>query len=161
MEENMDYMISDMVTDMITDMNINNVVFYTLIYCEYHDDGWLIRGNHDYVPHGYQPRHSDKCEACDWYENGIISYDGKNIKIIKEVRINYDRYNGGFSFNIYPCEVTDENGTPLDYEYEDEIKDEYMYEYDRETPLSKWFDEVVKLNLNTEFIDETFDLLNM
>lgn len=90
--------------------------YYTFIYCMYHDDGCIIKGNHQYVPASYIMSHSGKCESCDWYPMGIISFDGSHINIIDKVRTNYDKYNGGFKFTGYIHTLTDEYGNYLDRE---------------------------------------------
>ena len=83
---------------------------YTFIYCMIHDDGCIIKGNHPYVPDGYTMRHSDKCEYIDWYNMGVIKYNGCNFDIVEDVRINYDRYGGGFMFIGYTNTLTDTSG---------------------------------------------------
>lgn len=151
-------MVSEMSLDIVKPIIIEPTIF-TLVYCMLHDDGWMIKGHHEYVPYGYKPPHSpdniNKCECCDWYMMGVISYDGKNVKIIETIRINYDRFNGGFHFCQYPCEITDEKGNYIGYEYE------YDEEYDEESPLYKWFDNIVQLKLDTDCLDESFVLLNL
>jgi hypothetical protein len=59
---------------------------------------------------------------------GVIKYDGKQVNIIEQVRINYERYGGGYQFNMYSDDITDESGNSI-------IMDD-------ESPLVKWFEEV-------------------
>ena len=105
---------------------------YTLFYCMIHDCGCLIKGNHDYTPEGYKMEHATNCaincDTSDWYNMGMISYDGTEVSIIKQVRINYERYGGGYQFHMYADDITDEIGQSI-------IMDE-------DSPLVKWFEEV-------------------
>jgi hypothetical protein len=93
-----------------------------------HDCGCIIKGNHDYTPDGYQMVHATDCESGDWYNMGVIEYDGSRINILKQVRINYERYGGGYQFNMYTDDITDETGKSI-------IMDE-------ETPLVRWFEDM-------------------
>jgi hypothetical protein len=103
---------------------------YTFIYCMMHDDGCIITGNHDYVPEGYKMQHATNCESCDWYNMGIIT---NKFDIIKAVRINYDRFGGGFTFAHYVDTLTDETGNTLVNEVLDDwIRD--IYEEHSEEP---------------------------
>ncbi len=101
---------------------------YTLFYCDMHDCGCLIKGNHDYTPEGYKMAHATNCDTCDWYSMGEIEYDGIEVSIIKKVRINYERYGGGYEFNMYAYDITDETGQSIIME--------------EDSPLVKWFEEV-------------------
>ena len=83
---------------------------YTFIYCMKHNDGCIIKGNHPYVPAGYSMRHSDHCESGDWYNMGVIRYNGSNFEVVEKMRVDYDRYGGGFMFIGYTNTLTDENG---------------------------------------------------
>ena len=108
--------------------------YYTLFYCTLHDDGFIIRGLHKYVPDNYDMKHSKKCESCDWYQMGVILYDGYFIKVIEQVRINYDRYGGGFRFIGYSGTVTDEIGNYLDI--------------DENSVLNKWIENIENIENN-------------
>jgi len=79
-----------------------------------HDDGLIIEGNHPYVPEGYTMRHCDKCESCDWYNMGIIRYNGSNFDIVESVTVDYDRYGGGFMFIGYTDTLTDMKGNMVE-----------------------------------------------
>jgi hypothetical protein len=81
-----------------------------------HDDGFIIKGNHPYVPHGYSMRHSDQCELCDWCNMGLIKYNGYNFDVVESVRVDYDRYGGGFTFIGYMDTLTDEYGITIENE---------------------------------------------
>jgi hypothetical protein len=102
--------------------------FYTFIYCTMHDEGCVIKGNHAYVPDGYSMQHSTECKWCDWTTMGIIQYDNDNDKdnfeIIQTVRINYDKYCGGFMFRFYTDTLTDEKGNSL----ENKVLDKWIEE---------------------------------
>ena len=97
--------------------------YYTFIYCMMHDDGCIIAGNHPYVPDGYSMQHSNQCESCDWYNMGVIKYDGSTFDIVESLRIDYDRYGGGFIFIGYTDTLTDEQGNPL----KNDLLNEYIY----------------------------------
>jgi len=104
-----------------------NKNYYTFMYCMMHDDGFIIQGNHDYVPYGYVIQHSDKCEVCDWCNMGVIEVSNdndndviNNIKIIKSVRVNYDRYGGGFIFRLYLNTLTDVKGNCIEFDNDDD-----------------------------------------
>ena len=84
--------------------------YYTFIYCTMHDDGCIIKGNHPYVPEGYSMQHSEECKSCDWVNMGIID---ANFDVVENVRVNYDRYDGGFMFIGYRDTLTDENGNRM------------------------------------------------
>ncbi len=101
---------------------------YTFVYCQYHDDGCIIKGNHDYVPDGYKMAHSNKCESCDWYVAGVIRYDSLIINILKTVRINFDCYGGCYTFRMYTGEITDQQGNSI-------MHDKYL-------PLLNWIEDV-------------------
>ena len=83
---------------------------YTFFYCMMHDEGCIITGKHDYVPAGYVMQHDTNCKSCDWYNMGIIN---NKFKVIMGVRINYERYCGGFTFGHYINTLTDTRGNPL------------------------------------------------
>lgn len=89
---------------------------YTFIYCMMHDDGIIIKGNHPYIPDGYFMQHSEKCESCDWHNTGLIKYNGSNFDVVERVRVNYDKYGGGFMFIGYTKTLTDENGNIVENE---------------------------------------------
>lgn len=100
-----------------------NQKMYTFIYCMMHDDGCIITGNHAYVPEGYAMRHATNCEPCDWYNVGVIN---ENFDIIEAVRLNYDRFGGGFTFGHYVDTLTDALGNPL----ENKALDNWLREHD-------------------------------
>jgi hypothetical protein len=101
---------------------------YTLFYCTMHDCGCLIKGTHEYTPDGYKMEHSTICDTMDWYNMGEIEYDGVDVSIIKQVRINYERYGGGYEFHMYAYDITDETSESIIME--------------EDSPLVKWFEEV-------------------
>jgi hypothetical protein len=91
---------------------------YTLFYCDVHDCGCVIKGNHEYTPEGYEMAHAidgcaRECDSSDWLNMGMLSYDGVEVIVIKEVRVNYDRYGGGYEFNMYSGDITDELGNRI------------------------------------------------
>ena len=61
---------------------------YTFIYCMMHDDGLIIQSNHPYVPEGYIMQHCNNCESCDWYNIGVIRYNGSNFDIVESVLLS-------------------------------------------------------------------------
>jgi hypothetical protein len=75
-----------------------------------HDDGCVIKGYHEYVPDGYIMQHANNCESCDWYNMGVVKYNGQNINVVESVRVYYDKYAGGFSFCGYCDDITDDKG---------------------------------------------------
>ena len=87
---------------------------YTFIYCMLHDDGCIITGNHPYVPAGYVMAHATNCESCDWYTMGVIQYNGSSFDIVQTLRVNYDKYGGGFIFRLYSNTLTDEKGNSIE-----------------------------------------------
>lgn len=87
--------------------------YYSFFYCMMHDDGFIINGNHPYVSEGYIMKHSDACELCDWCNMGVIMIDDDNIEIIETVRLNYDRYGGGFTFYHYSDTLSNEKGESI------------------------------------------------
>ena len=107
---------------------------YTLFYCYMHDCGCVIKGEHEYTPEGYKMAHATncarECDTSDWFNMGMLSYDGIKVTIIKEVRVNYECYGGGYEFNMYTSDITDETGNRI-------IMDD-------DEPLVKWFEEVSK-----------------
>jgi len=89
--------------------------YYSFFYCYLHDDGWIIRGRHNSVPHGYKHKHADNCDWSDWHNQGIVvTNKGGGMDIVEEVRMDYDRFGGGFTFAHYQDTLTDETGKPLD-----------------------------------------------
>ena len=108
-------------------MALDNTEF-TLFYCVAHDCGCLIKGSHEFTPQGYTMAHATNCDKADWYNMGTISYDGVDVNIIKQVRINYDNYGGYYQFNMFTDDITDDVGNSI-----------IMHE---ETPLMKWFESV-------------------
>lgn len=111
--------------------------YYSFFYCMMHDDGFIINENHDYVPEGYIMQHSEDCESCDWYNMGIIISNGISIEIIESVRLNYDKYAGGFEFRGYTDTLTNEKGEDIDM--------------DKNSVLYKWIDEIA--NNTSDFIE--------
>ena len=87
--------------------------YYTFIYCFDHDDGCIIKGRHSSVPEGYIMQHSTTCDFSDWRNMGVIQSNGSTFNVIEPVRINYDRYAGGFIFALYQDTLTDEKGNPI------------------------------------------------
>ena len=109
---------------------------FTFFYCMLHDDGFIIEGQHSYVPEGYVMPHSDNCEACDWCQMGVIchttvfypdafgstsfgstSFGSTNaFEILEPITFDYDRYAGGYTFRMYEQTLTDVKGCPVDNE---------------------------------------------
>lgn len=92
---------------------------YSFVYCMKHDDGFVVTGYHpNGPPEGYSmpclpsscEAHERKCDWCDWHTMGVIQFNDSNFEIIQSVRINYDRYGGGFIFGLYVDTLTNEKG---------------------------------------------------
>ena len=110
--------------------------YYTFMYCMIHDDGYIIKGNHEYAPDDYIIQHSTQCTSSNWYNMGVIKYNGKNFDIIKKVRLDYDRYGGGFKFNGYCNTLTNENG-----------------ESEEDSTLDNWIEEISSTNCKKQFLE--------
>jgi hypothetical protein len=106
---------------------MSEITYFTFIYCKMHDDGFIIKGNHLYVPDEYCMQHSDECDSSDWCNMGVIRYDGSGFDIVENLRIDYDRYFGGFTFSCYTNTLTDEEGNMIENEL-----------------LDKWIEDVEK-----------------
>uniref|UniRef100_A0A6C0IHZ2 Uncharacterized protein n=1 Tax=viral metagenome TaxID=1070528 RepID=A0A6C0IHZ2_9ZZZZ len=120
----------------MTSKEVPKEVKYTFVYCQMHDDGCLIKGQHEYVPEGYKMAHSDKCANCDWYVEGVISYDGINIKILEDIRIDFSRYGGEYYFHMYASAITDELGNTIILDEDSDIFQwiESVAEYAKSSP---------------------------
>ena len=88
-------------------------IYYTFIYCMFHDDGCIIEGNHERVPANYCMAHSDRCDYGNWYIMGVIACAETEIKVVYRVRINYNPYNGLFPFIGYRDSLTNVLGEQL------------------------------------------------
>ena len=106
-----------------TDTTMVEETYYTFFYCYIHDCGWIIRGRHNYVPHGYQYEHANNCDYSDWHKQGMVVTNRGGIDIVEEVRMDYDRFGGGFVFSLYQDTLTDETGKYLDMDYHPELKE--------------------------------------
>jgi len=95
---------------------------YTLFYCTWHDEGFIITGNHEWVPDGYSMQHSNKCESCDWCKMSVIHYNGSTFDVIEPIKFDYDKYGGGFMFGMYENTLTDEKGNTI----KNEILDKWI-----------------------------------
>jgi hypothetical protein len=107
----------------------NNRMAFTFMYCTLHDDGFIIAGNHLYVPAGYAMQHANNCECCDWCRMGMIQWNGSTFDIIENVRFDYDKFGGGFPFIGYQNTLTDEEGNRLENEALDAWIEEKTIEY--------------------------------
>jgi hypothetical protein len=99
--------------------------YYTFFYCYIHDDGWIIRGRHACVPEGYQHEHAHNCDWGDWHNQGIIVTNRESgiMDIVEEVRLDYDRFGGGFVFALYQDTLTDETGKKLNMDDHPKLKE--------------------------------------
>jgi hypothetical protein len=95
----------------------------------------MIEGSHKYVPDNYPMAHSARCDSGDWSNAGIIKCEEDCVKIVTSLRINYDRYGGGFHFSLYMNTLTDEKGNNL--------------EIDKDSILYKWLEETAKNEVDT------------
>ena len=105
---------------------------YTFIYCDQHHYGCIIKGNHPNAPKGYFMRYSEECETCcesDWVNMGVINYNGSTFDVVESVRVNYDRYEGGFMFTDYIDTLTDENGDRIT---QNELLNEWIEEFSKD-----------------------------
>lgn len=120
-----------------------NKNYYTFMYCMMHDDGFIIHGNHDYVPAGYVMQHSQNCEICDWCNMGVIELNSDEITVIKSVRINYDRYGGGFIFRLYLGTLTNDKGKYITFNNDDDDFILYQWiEYINDTITSEYLEPI-------------------
>ena len=118
-----------------TIQTMEDIKYYTFIYCITHDDGCVIKGNHHHVPGNYSMIHSHLYDSCEWNNMGVILDDGEFIDIIKQVRINYDKFGGKFKFNYYIDILTNELG--------------YYLHIDKNTVLYNWIQEKSKNMIDT------------
>jgi hypothetical protein len=112
--------------------------FITFIYCTECDDGIMIKGHHDYVPDNYTMAHSTRCTYRDWYNVGVIKCEEGQMKVVERLRIDYNRFCGGFHFRGYLHTLTDETGNNL--------------EMDEDSVLYEWIEEMAKNKVDT-FLD--------
>jgi len=98
----------------------------------------MIKGHHDYMPDNYNMAHSTTCYYGDWNNVGVIKCEEDSIKVVERLRINYDRFCGGFTFGHYMDTLTDETGNNL--------------EMDEDSILYKWIEETAKNEVDT-FLD--------
>ena len=112
--------------------------FITFIYCTECDDGIMIKGHHDYVPDNYTMAHSTRCTYRDWYNVGVIKCEDGQMKVVERLRIDYNRFCGGFNFRGYLHTLTDETGNNL--------------EMDEDSVLYEWIEEIAKNKVDT-FLD--------
>jgi hypothetical protein len=99
--------------------NNNNLQqqYYTFFYCTMHDDGAIVRGNHQYAEDVIKICGGCKCDTVDYSNKGIILYDGNdefNYIAIKPVQYNYNRYGGGYEFQYYSTNIMDEEGKNIE-----------------------------------------------
>ena len=57
----------------------DNKHYYTFFYCNLHDDGAIIRGNHQYADDKIKICTGGKCDSVDYNCKGVIKYDGNDI----------------------------------------------------------------------------------
>ena len=96
---------------------VNKNTYYTFMYCDCHDEGFIIKGYHDYAPVNYKAQHAHNCEYIDWSNQGIVECNGEGeIEVVEQVRFDYDRFGGGFTFELYNNTLTDETGNELNME---------------------------------------------
>lgn len=127
-----------------------NTNTFTFMYCMMHDDGFIIQGNHDYVPEGYVMQHSTQCEVCDWCNMGVIDVNNNKINIIKTLRLDYDRYGGGFIFRLYLGTLTDDKGNSINFDNDDNEynEDDFI--------LYKWIEHIYDSIIYTHTITSEF-----
>ena len=124
-----------------------NTNTFTFMYCMMHDDGFIIQGNHDCVPEGYVMRHSTQCEFCDWCNMGVVEVNNDEINIINTVRVNYDRYGGGFIFRLYLGTLTDDKGNSINFDNDDNEDNFILY---------KWIEHIYDSLIYTHTITSEF-----
>jgi hypothetical protein len=89
------------------------MTYYIFLYCTIHDDGFIIKSENTEIPADYNYNITCKCEGsefCDFIYNGMISYDGINIKEIDSILRNYEKFGGGFKFKYYKRYFEKESG---------------------------------------------------
>ncbi len=93
--------------------------YYTLFYCVMHDIGFVIQGKYEYAPEFITKNKpcgfNSNCEYLDWYNKGIISFDGKEVCILSDmIQSDYCRYGGGFEFDMYSYNILDMENKHID-----------------------------------------------
>lgn len=76
---------------------------YYFLYCRTHDDGMIVESANNVKNHSCNSN-----ITCTFEYNGLVKFDGKNIREINKVRRDYDRYGGGFKFEFYKDCTNDE-----------------------------------------------------
>ena len=84
---------------------------YSLFYCEKHMCGTVLSGNHTSVPEWHNMcGGGNLCDWTYWIQNGLISFDGINVQVLKAPIDFSARDGGGFEFKYHINEFYDENG---------------------------------------------------
>ena len=90
------------------------MVYYIFIYCLKHDDGYVIKSDSPKIPLNYKIISEHNCSLDDWIYTGILDYDSTNFEQVMPILKDYKKYNGGFYFEFYINNITDENGNFID-----------------------------------------------
>lgn len=91
--------------------NKNNIEYFTLLYCEKHCNGFVVKGKYDDIPEWHKMCNCDLCDFSWWITNGIISFDGQNVTIVNDPPIDFSiRDCGGFEFSFYAESIFEQNG---------------------------------------------------
>ena len=99
---------------------------YSLFYCEKHMCGYVLSGNHDTVPEWHNMCGcGGLCDWTCWIQNGLLTFDGVNVEVIKAPIDFSARDGGGFEFQFHIHEFYYENGS---------------YEIPIESPIHYWFE---------------------
>ena len=82
---------------------------YSFWYCTKHNTGFVIRDNNtQFVPDWHKMCCNGECCETDWYNKGIIEYDG--IKVIELEKVQ-TYYGGGYNFIQYILKINDIHGS--------------------------------------------------
>lgn len=107
---------------------MSSKTYYSIVYCTLHDSAFIVRGNFPYgLPTHFKNNNDDcgsmsnKCDHCDWINNGIISLEGTNISIVEKVETDLNKkYRGNFTLSMI-SNIFDENGNSIDGEMDSEL----------------------------------------
>ena len=135
-----EYDLGDAIYELITEYcKLTNL--YTFWYCEYHDNGFLIKDNDtSKVPEWFKMcNDSINCDQIWWCNKGVIDYDGKHVIELKNNPIAndrnyYNRVGGDFKFKFYSSQIFEKQYNENTNKYESK-----EFEIVEISPLNAWF----------------------
>lgn len=104
----------DMALTTLFDNSCTFTQIYTFWYCNHHDEGFLIKdASTDVIPSWCNREHlcikkNHTCDDLDWYQKGVINYDGQEVVELENVHVNYQRDEGGFGFTLEGYKIVHE-----------------------------------------------------